>query len=147
MAKNSADTLTWPDVRKRLWLAAQQLFLHDRYLLKHGVMECAISHRLAVYLEIGFPGWDVDCEFNKDGDDPKLADVCGWRPDVIVHRRGKDGPNLLSVEVKKGNAELYNFRCVFRQTLGKLRLSTNDECRGTTKRRSCPSHMRRSPIC
>lgn len=104
MAGDHPNMFDWIDVRRRIWIAVQRLYLHDRYLIERNVMECAISHRLAIYLESVFPGWHVDCEFNKDGDDPKLAEVHGWRPDVIVHRRGKDGPNLLSVEVKKGTA-------------------------------------------
>jgi hypothetical protein len=56
-----------------------------------------------VYFENLFPGWRVDCEFNKCGNDPKLASrsVESKRPDIIVHQRGERGPNLLAVEIKK----------------------------------------------
>src|SRR5690606_11184388 len=91
-------------VRQRLWIALQQLYLNDRYLMEHGIGECSITHRLAVYLEQAFSVWHVDCEFNRSGEDPKLAMRlrASKRPDIIVHRRGPDGPNLLALEVKKG---------------------------------------------
>ncbi|GAO01723.1 hypothetical protein PSR1_00583 [Anaeromyxobacter sp. PSR-1] len=66
----------------------------------------------------------VDCEYNRRGDDPKrlhelaarvkaeadgldsVADMDALTvyPDVIVHRRGKLGPNLIAIEVKRANA-------------------------------------------
>jgi hypothetical protein len=71
--------------------------------------------------------WSVDCEYNRDGpDDPKELMVLATKlavgltveelircddartvfPDIIVHRRGKDGPNLLVIEVKRRGAAL-----------------------------------------
>lgn len=49
------------------------------------------------------PNWHVDCEYNKYGDGPKLAEKPkrSKRLDIIVHRRGSEGPNLLAVEIKK----------------------------------------------
>jgi hypothetical protein len=68
----------------------------------------------------------VDCEYNRQGGAPKrlrglahqlvrlarrgrrsrVSDTRGTTvfPDVIAHRRGKEGPNLLVVEVKRPNA-------------------------------------------
>jgi hypothetical protein len=67
-----------------------------------------------MYLQSEFPEQTVDAEYNRDGDKPKrlgLEDECAnYRdehgeslivPDVIVHRRGPDGPNILVLEVKK----------------------------------------------
>ena len=74
------------------------------------VNERAISHRLAIYLEALFPGWDVDCEYDRLGDArKKIPDGSGndddegskVLPDIIVHKRGLDGPNLLVLEIKK----------------------------------------------
>lgn len=91
------------DIRKRLWLALQVLYIHDRYLIDKRIWECALSHRLAVYIEHGFPEWHTDCEFNKYGTEPKLAECAqeSKRPDIIVHLRGETGPNLLAIELKK----------------------------------------------
>lgn len=68
-----------------------------------------IAHRLAVYLEQLLPGWNVDCEFNRQGDenDPKaLESGSRVRPDIIVHHRGQveREHNLLAIELKKADA-------------------------------------------
>lgn len=72
------------------------------------------ASRLAQYLQSEFPEYTVDIEHNRDGDIPKrlgLPPECAnYRntdgealavPDVIVHRRGPDGPNILVLELKK----------------------------------------------
>ena len=66
----------------------------------------------------------VDCEYNRRGDEPKrlhelaarikaaageidpVADMraCTVYPDIIVHRRGPAGPNLIVIEVKRAEA-------------------------------------------
>lgn len=65
-----------------------------------------------MYLCLAFPDFDVDVEYNRHGVDPKrLPDLeaCGGDgdrlvyPDLIVHRRGDDGRNLLAVELKKSS--------------------------------------------
>jgi hypothetical protein len=84
-------------------------------LLVNDVNERSISHRLALYLEPLFPGWQVDCEYNRDFARPGRPkslhvpdDNVGWDdtdartvyPDIIVHSRGSDD-NLLVLELKK----------------------------------------------
>lgn len=95
--------LSFTTIRQRVLLAIQCFYVHDRYLIETEIQECAISHRLAVYIEQQFAGWHVDCEFNKNGNDPKLAEIAvkSKRPDIIVHVRGPQGPNCLAVEIKK----------------------------------------------
>jgi hypothetical protein len=73
--------------------------------------ERAVVHGLAVYLEHAFWGWHTDCEYNRQGGrpDPKQAALGGEPPrnvvpDIVVHLRGPNGPNLLAVEVKPGTA-------------------------------------------
>lgn len=85
---------------------------HDWRLLKLGPSERAVAHRLAVYLEQEFPNWNVDCEYNRQGDQGDRKQVTikasGFAsdvdPDIIVHIRGSKGPNLLAVEVKPASA-------------------------------------------
>ena len=85
--------------------------LNDKYLLEQGLSERCITHRFAVHLGEQFPDWDVDCEYNRNGDELKempLSEECKELlrktdrvfPDIIVHRRGGQGPNLLVVELK-----------------------------------------------
>jgi hypothetical protein len=51
-----------------------------------------------------FPDWHIDCEYNRQGLDPKKLgigeDAKPVRPDVIIHRRDTD-QNLVVIEVKK----------------------------------------------
>lgn len=91
--------------------AVQSLLDHDAYLLRADVNERTVTHRLAIYVEHVFPGWDVDCEYNRDGHDSKRIPYGsgddaehGSRvfPDVIVHGRGT-ARNLVVFEVKKSN--------------------------------------------
>ena len=80
--------------------AVEELLTRDRLLFVHRVGERSISHRLAVYLEAQFPGWDVGCEYDRDGDVRKMIpkgsgnddDECSAvLPDIIVHHRGPGG--------------------------------------------------------
>ncbi|MCL4678252.1 MAG: hypothetical protein KJ017_06625 [Alphaproteobacteria bacterium] len=95
--------------------ALEKLLVADFDLLEHDANERSISHRLAVYLESYFPGWNVDCEYNRDGHEPKrlslqvdasvnLDDSHAKTvyPDIIVHKRGTD-QNLLVIEIKKSS--------------------------------------------
>ncbi len=84
----------------------------DNYLLRVDANERSITHRFAMYLQAQFPALDVDCEYNRDGVDPKriqhfsvspeLEDTEAKTvfPDIIVHARGTDR-NHLVIELKK----------------------------------------------
>jgi hypothetical protein len=103
-----------PDVASRVASAVEALFRDDGYLLTADANERSISHCLAVHLVREFPDWHVDCEYNRDGHEPKRlrlppeptnsdeTDAVTVYPDVIVHRRG-DARNLLAIEIKKAN--------------------------------------------
>ena len=111
--------------------AVEQLYKNDAYLLQsnHELHEQTVSHRLAVYLENNLRKssifrkgkFAVDCEYNKNGKNLKIVacynchngdctvkdnnsfeNIKYVRPDIIVHKRGKNFPtNLLIVELKK----------------------------------------------
>ena len=88
----------------------------DAEILAIDINERAISHRLANYLEPHFPGWNVDCEYNRNHYDPKRLNIIRRNicsddtqattvfPDIIVHRRGTD-ENLLVIEMKKTTSQ------------------------------------------
>jgi len=110
--------------------ALQNVLKNDPYLLEHDINEPTISHRLAVYLEGRFPGFNVDCEYNgnvdadsgrkyihilkdiakqlgilREGEEnQEVLDRCVF-PDIIVHKRGYNGSdnNLLIIEIKKSS--------------------------------------------
>lgn len=98
---------------------AKNCFLEkDQHLLSVEANERSLTHKFAEHLQniLGCK-WDVDCEYNRDGTDPKkiseIIKIVGENtttdktnaktvyPDIIVHKRGKDGPNLLVIEAKK----------------------------------------------
>lgn len=97
---------TWEEIEARLTRAMSRVMDNDRVLLEHGPSERAVAHRLAVYLEDEFPCWHTDCEYNRQGGGPDRKQVplptgqANADPDIVVHRRGPDGPNLLALEVK-----------------------------------------------
>lgn len=91
--------------------AVSSFYERDAVLVARGSSEWAMTHRLAVYLEPHFPGWNVDCEYNRQGarNTPKrITSAKRIRPDIIIHRRGLFAPehNLLVVEIKKKLSEL-----------------------------------------
>jgi hypothetical protein len=99
-------------VLERMNDALASLVQEDRYLLENDVNERSISHRLALYLQRDFPMHDVDCEFNRDHDDPKSLEIQSRDmtsddtqahtvfPDIILHTRGTNH-NFMVIEMKK----------------------------------------------
>ena len=99
-------------IEKAINHALEKLILSDSDLLIYDANERSISHRLAIYLENSFQGWNVDCEYNRDEHnskrlqlppkDTKSDDIEAKTvfPDIIVHKRGTN-QNLLVIEMKK----------------------------------------------
>jgi hypothetical protein len=97
------------EVKKKVRISLGILCKNDSFLLENGVNERSIAHKLAEYLQIQFPDWNVDCEYNKKGLDRKILDginECSEQkktdrvyPDIIVHKRNTDD-NLLVIEIK-----------------------------------------------
>jgi hypothetical protein len=89
--------------------AINMVFDRDAILMTQENSEWAIAHRLAVYLEQMLPGWNIDCEYNRQGQDTDIKTKTNGkkvRPDIIVHHRGLLTPehNLLVAEIKKTNS-------------------------------------------
>lgn len=112
------------EVRKKVDQAIAQLFEKDFFLLQIDANERAISHRLGLYLQLLFDEWHVDCEYNRDLDNPKRlktytrfidaklsvgsiseTDPITVFPDIIVHERGTHN-NLLIIEMKKTTSQI-----------------------------------------
>ena len=100
------------DIESKIEDALNEMTSNDKYLLEHNLGERCLAHRFAVHLAAVFSGWDVDCEYNRKGDRLKeipLSYECKELlrrtnrvvPDIIVHKRGDQGPNLLAVEIKR----------------------------------------------
>lgn len=100
------------EIGHRVLSALEVLIDRERHLFEQGVNERSLTHKFACYLQQNFPDWNVDCEYNRDGHDPKElylpelhpdpedSDAQTVFPDVIVHRRGEH-ENLLVIEFKK----------------------------------------------
>jgi hypothetical protein len=109
-------------IQDQIGQALAVLFDQDRHLLISDVNERSITHQLAIYLSRQFPDWNVDCEYNRNGEDTKLleddyrfnelfeiieenirSDDSNARtvyPDIIIHHRGTE-ENLVIIELKK----------------------------------------------
>jgi hypothetical protein len=57
--------------RKQVVATIREFLRRDRALLIYDVNERSVTHRLAGYVQTQFRGWDVDCEYNRNYDDPK----------------------------------------------------------------------------
>ena len=98
--------------------ARYRFLAQEGYLLEANVNERSLTHKFAEHLQalVGRE-WAVDCEYNRYGAGAKVIEdlitVVGPStstfetkartvyPDIIVHRRGPAGPNLLVIEAKK----------------------------------------------
>jgi len=108
--------MTKEEIENHLNLALDALFAIDHYLLSVDSSERSISHRLAIHLAQQLSGYDVDCEYNRDGFDVKRlhfeqrhandddVEAVTVFPDIIVHQRGTNEQNMLAVEMKKGSS-------------------------------------------
>src|ERR1700754_1578451 len=96
--------------------ALGEFYARETHLLEKDLGERTLTHRLAVYLESRFAGWDVDCDYNRLGERllrlPKGSIVStddsngkSVYPDIVVHRRAVP-ENLLAVEVRKASNHL-----------------------------------------
>lgn len=107
---------TEDEVHSAVSAAIATLCTGDRHLLDANVSERSMSHMLAVHLISRFPGYEIDCEYNRDGFDVKKLMLSGRSvtddqldavtvfPDIIVHKRGRQDQNLLVLEMKKASS-------------------------------------------
>src|SRR4051812_40564427 len=91
--------------------ALHEFYAHEAFLLEKEAGERALTHRLAVYFEKQFSGWEIDCEYDRLGDrtlrlphgsivsiDDHFAKSI--YSDIVVYQRAIPN-NLLVVEVRK----------------------------------------------
>jgi hypothetical protein len=97
----------------RLIAAMREFYAHEAFLLEHDLGERALTHRLAMHIERQFPGWEVDCDYNRLGERTmrlphgtivSTDDHLGKSvyPDIVVHQREIPN-NLLAIEVRKAS--------------------------------------------
>jgi len=105
--------MTEDEVKSSVKEAISDLKNEDPELDYSSVHERSTAHRLAVHMEAQFAGWNVDCEYDRDGQIRKslmgIAECDSVKkgddilPDIIVHHRGSSGRdhNMLVIELKK----------------------------------------------
>jgi hypothetical protein len=116
--RHSYSTPELNEIIELLDKSIKSLFQNDRYLLCSHTGENTISHRLAIYLENNLLnkdfGFNVDCEYMKDGVNRKRIDGHRRIPDIIIHKRGNNYPtNYLCVYAKRYeniNSDLDNIK-------------------------------------
>jgi hypothetical protein len=109
--------MTDNQIKNAIQTAIKALKAESPILDYASVHERSTAHRLAVHMEVLFNGWNVDCEYDRDGQREKfllgIKDCNNKKktdkilPDIIVHRREKSGleNNLLVIELKKDATE------------------------------------------
>jgi hypothetical protein len=91
--------------------ALAEFYAREAFLFEKDLGERTLTHRLAVRLEQHFPGWEVDCDYNRLGERTlrlphgsivSTDDHLGKSiyPDIVVHQRAIPN-NLLAIEVRK----------------------------------------------
>lgn len=116
MTPSAGSLLISPaNVKELLSVALIETVKRDAELFVSDAGERTIASRLAFRLQQSFPSWIVDTDYNRMNERvPKrveLPEHCArYRnedgralvlPDVIIHKRGPAGPNLLVLELKK----------------------------------------------
>jgi len=97
------------ELTRKVEFAINKFYARDLKLLDIDGSEWAVAHRVAVYLEEYFEGWNIDCEYNRvgpDGSTKHNAEGACRRPDIVIHHRGmiEKEHNLLVIEVKIRNS-------------------------------------------
>ena len=97
------------EIDKKLRICTDVFYKNDFFLIENNVSERSISHKLAEYLQVEFPDWNVDCEYNRMYGQVKVLEgitECSEQrttdriyPDIIVHERNTD-ENLVVIEIK-----------------------------------------------
>ena len=95
----------------KLIAALQEFYAREAYILERDLGERALTHRLAVLVEVNFAGWEVDCDYDRLGErtlrlphgtvsstDDHLAKSI--YPDIVVHQRAVPN-NLVALEIRK----------------------------------------------
>lgn len=105
--------MTYAQVQRAVTVAIERVKSEDPALDFGIVHERSTAHRLAVQMEPDFETWNVDCEYDRDGQIKKrLMGISECKrlkatdeilPDIVVHHRRGEGRahNLLAIELKK----------------------------------------------
>ena len=98
------------EIKNKVVNALKTFYKNDSFLIKNKLCERCLVHRLAVYLENErFPGYFIDCEYNKMHRDEKsmlkiASNLNGNFIDIIISKRDDNRQNnLVCFEIKRWN--------------------------------------------
>ena len=121
---NLKDKITYEDIKSLVEKALNSFYENDAILLDYCNENSVVCERCMVFrigwymLEImkvlpNFQWADLDCEYNRNINNPKAIHVYGLDnlyfktrnviPDLLIHQRKSNENNLLVIEFKKGN--------------------------------------------
>jgi hypothetical protein len=90
------------DVKEKIIRAYKQFIKNDFYLLHVKANERSITHKLAEYLQIEFPEYHVDCEYNKNKIKEKTVPPWEAKINELVEELGKqDTPDKRKKKIKE----------------------------------------------
>ena len=120
-----------------LSMAVDKCYANDTCLIQRGMERASVS-RIFLYMyeliqneprfEV-FRGYDLDCEYNKNGGQVKWTPRCpnGTFPDIILHKRNCNEDNLLVVEFKPEKGRFRYFDRITLKTKDKKENSSDKE--------------------
>jgi hypothetical protein len=85
------------EVRERIVSAYRMFLKNDSHLLEVNANERSLTHKLAEYLQIVFPEYHVDCEYNRIMTSPKT--ILPW--DKKLNKLTKELENQTTTEERK----------------------------------------------
>lgn len=118
-------------------IAINKCYTNDSCLISR-CMERASVSRIFLYMyeliqfdcrfEI-FKGYDLDCEYNKNGEQIKRTPRClnGTFPDIILHKRNCNKDNWLVVEFKSANGRFRYYDKITPKTKDKKEKATDKD--------------------
>ena len=107
------------EIKKLIEASLKEFFENEQDLIDVDANERSISHKIAEYIQEKFSKWNVDCEYNRDMEDPKRLGISTENiqsddtdgktvfPDIIIYKR-KTKQNLLVIEIKKSDSNVKN---------------------------------------
>ena len=114
MDKNVGHDISFEEMQKLIIEALSEVYLKEKYLIDIGSSERSIIHWFAIYFERlikkQYPQYRkcrADVEYNRYKDDIKHSATKGkaCTVDMVFHKRGEQGYNLLCIEAKTPTGE------------------------------------------
>lgn len=90
-----------PELIQKVRICIDLFYANDFDLIQNNLHEESIGAQLKSYLNKEFPGYSVDCNYNRHITDKKRGlNQKLFRPDIVVHKRKTDEFNLIYFELK-----------------------------------------------